>query len=167
MHVRVQVKQHVPSVEELIAARNYVGATTVLNFKCQGNRSDVKLAEWLAYAYFHNGEHDKVQSKHTAVFDDVDKQMQLLVSQALWHNILARDPVAAYNQYIQLHPKSAPSQHSCSSKNSKRSCCPVQYQRSQQLYTQNDKITAVGSSAMLAPAGSSTESLALTVLLPC
>jgi intraflagellar transport protein 56 len=49
----------VPSVEELIQARNYVGAITVLNFKRQGNRNDVKLAEWLAYAYFHHGEHDK------------------------------------------------------------------------------------------------------------
>jgi len=55
-----QVKQHVPSVEELIASRNYVGAITVLNFKRQGNSGDVKLSEWLAYAYFHHGEHDKV-----------------------------------------------------------------------------------------------------------
>lgn len=56
-----QVKQQVPSVDELIAARNYVGAITVLNFKRQGNKSDVKLAEWLAYAHFHHGEHDKVR----------------------------------------------------------------------------------------------------------
>jgi hypothetical protein len=48
-------------VEELIAARNYVAAITVLNFKRQGNKSDVKLAEWLAYAHFHHGEHDKVR----------------------------------------------------------------------------------------------------------
>lgn len=55
------MKQRVPSVEELIAARDYQGAITVLRFKRQGNRGDVKWAEWLAYAYFHHGEHDKVQ----------------------------------------------------------------------------------------------------------
>lgn len=64
---RAQAKQQVPSVEELIAARNYVGAITVLNFKRQGvGRSDIKLAEWLAYAHFHHGEHDKVCNHRAA-----------------------------------------------------------------------------------------------------
>jgi hypothetical protein len=63
----VQGKQQVPSIEELIAARNYVGAITVLNFKRQGaGKSDIKLAEWLAYAHFHHGEHDKVCSNRPA-----------------------------------------------------------------------------------------------------
>jgi hypothetical protein len=51
----------VPSLEELIAARDYVGAITVLNSKRQNSKNDVKLTEWLAYAYYHNGEHDKVE----------------------------------------------------------------------------------------------------------
>lgn len=58
----IQAKQQVPSVDELVAARNYVGAVTVLNFKRQGgNRGDVKLSEWLAYSHFHAGEHDKAR----------------------------------------------------------------------------------------------------------
>lgn len=56
-----------PSLEELIAARDYVGAITVLNFKRQGSKSDVKLTEWLAYAYYHHGEHDKVGTAAAAL----------------------------------------------------------------------------------------------------
>lgn len=50
-----------PGIEALIAARDYVGVITLLRFKQQGNRDDLKATEWLAYAYFHNGEHDKVR----------------------------------------------------------------------------------------------------------
>jgi intraflagellar transport protein 56 len=54
-----QPKQQAPSLEELLAARDYVGAVTLLRFKRQHDRS-AELAEWLAYALFHAGEHDKV-----------------------------------------------------------------------------------------------------------
>lgn len=39
--------------------RDYVGATTLLHFKLGSNRNDVKTREWLAYAYFHYGDHAK------------------------------------------------------------------------------------------------------------
>jgi hypothetical protein len=63
--LQAQAKQEKrpPTLDELLDARDYVGAITLLNFKRQGNRNDAKLVEWLAYAHYHHGEHDKVCSR--------------------------------------------------------------------------------------------------------
>lgn len=60
--LQAQLKQEKrpPTLDELLEARDYVGAITLLNFKQQGNKNDTKLVEWLAYAHYHHGEHDKV-----------------------------------------------------------------------------------------------------------
>ncbi|KAF8058368.1 DYF13 [Scenedesmus sp. PABB004] len=52
-------EKRVPSLEELLEARDYVGAITLLQYKRRGARGDAKLAEWQAYAHFHHGEQDK------------------------------------------------------------------------------------------------------------
>lgn len=41
--------------------RDYQGAIAVLLFKRHANRNDVRTSEFLAYAHFHYGEHDKVR----------------------------------------------------------------------------------------------------------
>ena len=42
-----------------MAKRDYAGAIALLQFKRLANRNDPRLMEWLAYAHFHYGEHDK------------------------------------------------------------------------------------------------------------
>jgi len=49
----------IPELAEFLAKRDYVGAITLLEFKRQSNPSDITNLEWLAYAYFHYGEHKK------------------------------------------------------------------------------------------------------------
>ncbi|WIA21525.1 hypothetical protein OEZ85_000725 [Tetradesmus obliquus] len=63
-----------PTLDELLDARDYVGAITLLNFKRQGNRNDTKLVEWLAYAHYHHGEHDKALALYQELLhqDDPD-----------------------------------------------------------------------------------------------
>lgn len=41
--------------------RDYQGAIALLLFKRHANRNDVRTSEFLAYAHFHYGEHDKVR----------------------------------------------------------------------------------------------------------
>lgn len=53
-------EKKVPSLDELLDNRDYLGAITLLKWKLQGSRNDVRLTEWLAYAHYHHGEHDKV-----------------------------------------------------------------------------------------------------------
>jgi intraflagellar transport protein 56 len=50
----------VPDFLDLLSKRDYVGAITVLKFKQHSSKNDSKISEWLAYAHFHYGEHDKV-----------------------------------------------------------------------------------------------------------
>eukprot|EP00878_Enallax_costatus_P046457 GHUV01056477.1.p1 GENE.GHUV01056477.1~~GHUV01056477.1.p1 ORF type:complete len:100 (-),score=20.78 GHUV01056477.1:65-364(-) len=60
--LQAKPEKKVPSLDELLDSRDYVGAITLLKFKLQGSRSDVRLTEWLAYAHYHHGEHDKVST---------------------------------------------------------------------------------------------------------
>ncbi len=55
-------KPKVPDLEELLTKRDYLGAIALLQFRRHANRNDVKNLEWLAYCYFHYGEHDKVRT---------------------------------------------------------------------------------------------------------
>eukprot|EP00775_Hariotina_reticulata_P003826 gene3826-4084_t len=59
-----------PALEDLLESKDYIGAITLLNFKLQGSRNDIKLMEWLAYAHYHNGEHDKA----LAVYQELLRQ---------------------------------------------------------------------------------------------
>ncbi len=49
-----------PDLEDFLSKRDYLGAIALLSFRRHANRNDVKNLEWLAYCYFHFGEHDKV-----------------------------------------------------------------------------------------------------------
>lgn len=49
----------IPDVETCIQKRDYVGAVALLEFKRQASPKDVTNLEWLAYCYFHYGEHRK------------------------------------------------------------------------------------------------------------
>ncbi len=53
-------KPKVPELEEFLTKRDYLGAIALLSFRRHANRNDLKNLEWLAYCYFHYGEHDKV-----------------------------------------------------------------------------------------------------------
>nr|A8JA42.1 RecName: Full=Intraflagellar transport protein 56; AltName: Full=Abnormal dye filling protein 13; AltName: Full=Tetratricopeptide repeat protein 26 homolog; Short=TPR repeat protein 26 homolog [Chlamydomonas reinhardtii]8BD7_E Chain E, Intraflagellar transport protein 56 [Chlamydomonas reinhardtii]8BD7_O Chain O, Intraflagellar transport protein 56 [Chlamydomonas reinhardtii] len=52
-------KPKVPELEEFLTKRDYLGAIALLSFRRHANRNDLKNLEWLAYCYFHYGEHDK------------------------------------------------------------------------------------------------------------
>jgi len=58
--MQVKDEKKPPALEDLLESKDYVGAITLLNFRLQGSRNDIKLMEWLAYVHYHNGEHDKV-----------------------------------------------------------------------------------------------------------
>jgi hypothetical protein len=62
-----QSKAKVPELEEFLATRDYQGALALLQFKRHSNRADVKPLEWLAYCYFHFGEHAKVTSSCNSI----------------------------------------------------------------------------------------------------
>ncbi|XP_024372333.1 intraflagellar transport protein 56 isoform X3 [Physcomitrium patens] len=49
----------IPDFGQLLEARDYKGAITVLQFKRMVEGCDKRTLEWLAYAHFHHGEHDK------------------------------------------------------------------------------------------------------------
>jgi len=49
----------IPEFETCIQKRDYVGAITLLEFKRQSAPKDKTNLEWLAYCYFHYGEHRK------------------------------------------------------------------------------------------------------------
>lgn len=53
-----------PDLEDFLTKRDYLGAIALLSFRRHANRNDVKNLEWLAYCYFHFGEHDKVNQGH-------------------------------------------------------------------------------------------------------
>ncbi len=54
-------KSKVPDLETFLEKRDYAGAIALLNFKRRtSSERDPKTLEWLAYAYYHFGEHDKV-----------------------------------------------------------------------------------------------------------
>ncbi|CAM6071431.1 unnamed protein product [Sphagnum tenellum] len=60
LHSSSQSKRaSVPDLLRLLEARDYTGAITLLQFKRLEDAGDRKLMEWLAYAHFHHGEHDK------------------------------------------------------------------------------------------------------------
>jgi intraflagellar transport protein 56 len=54
-------EQKIPDLDTFLSKRDYQGATALLAFKRHANRHDVRNLEWLAYAHFHFGEHDKVR----------------------------------------------------------------------------------------------------------
>ncbi|GLC51857.1 Intraflagellar transport protein 56 [Pleodorina starrii] len=67
-------KPKVPELEEFLTKRDYLGAIALLSFRRHANRNDVKNLEWLAYCYFHYGEHDKALAiyKELLTHDDPD-----------------------------------------------------------------------------------------------
>jgi len=52
-------QQKIPDLQEFLGKRDYVGAITLLEFQRHGNPKDQTTLAWLAYAYFHYGEHKK------------------------------------------------------------------------------------------------------------
>ncbi|GIL82519.1 hypothetical protein Vretimale_11945 [Volvox reticuliferus] len=67
-------KPKVPELEEFLTKRDYLGAIALLSFRRHANRHDIKNLEWLAYCYFHYGEHDKALAiyKELLTHDDPD-----------------------------------------------------------------------------------------------
>lgn len=67
-------KPKVPDLEDFLTKRDYLGAIALLSFRRHANRNDVKNLEWLAYCYFHFGEHDKALAiyKELLTHDDYD-----------------------------------------------------------------------------------------------
>eukprot|EP00854_Cymbomonas_tetramitiformis_P001982 gene1982-2668_t len=61
--------QKVPDFETCVAKRDYVGAITLLEFKKQSAPKDKTNLEWLAYCYFHNGEHRKAIECYVTLLD--------------------------------------------------------------------------------------------------
>ena len=49
-----------PDLEEFLERRDYSGAVTLLEFRRSGDPDNVETLEFLAYAYFHYGDHAKV-----------------------------------------------------------------------------------------------------------
>jgi len=49
----------IPDLQEFLSKRDYTGAISLLEFKKQSDPSDHTNLEWLAYSYFHFGEHKK------------------------------------------------------------------------------------------------------------
>lgn len=54
-------ERKVPELDDFLSKRDYQGAITLLEFERSGESGDNERVLWLAYAYFHYGEHDKVR----------------------------------------------------------------------------------------------------------
>lgn len=51
-------KDVLPTLEGLLANRDYTGAITLLKFQKSTGTADVGTGLWLAYAAFHNGDYE-------------------------------------------------------------------------------------------------------------
>ncbi|KAK9829771.1 hypothetical protein WJX72_007804 [[Myrmecia] bisecta] len=65
-------KNRVPDLETFLEKRDYAGAIALLNFKRRTAERDPKTLEWLAYAYYHFGEHDKALKIYKELLQDED-----------------------------------------------------------------------------------------------
>ena len=54
-------KKKLPTLQEFVNARDYTGASVLLEFERAGGRNDYETMMWQAYCYFHNGDHDKAR----------------------------------------------------------------------------------------------------------
>ena len=52
-------KKKLPKLEDFIAARDYTGAVTFLEFERASNKTDVTTTLWIAYCYFHLGDYKR------------------------------------------------------------------------------------------------------------
>ncbi|KAG2488761.1 hypothetical protein HYH03_012759 [Edaphochlamys debaryana] len=80
-------KPKVPELEEFLTKRDYLGAIALLSFRRHANRNDVKNLEWLAYCYFHYGEHDKALAiyKELIHHDDPDPMSYVYGAACLYY----------------------------------------------------------------------------------
>ncbi|KAG2439081.1 hypothetical protein HYH02_006606 [Chlamydomonas schloesseri] len=75
-------KPKVPELEEFLTKRDYLGAIALLSFRRHANRNDLKNLEWLAYCYFHYGEHDKALAIYKELLQHEDPDPMFYVYSA-------------------------------------------------------------------------------------
>ncbi|KAG2432148.1 hypothetical protein HXX76_009071 [Chlamydomonas incerta] len=78
-------KPKVPELEEFLTKRDYLGAIALLSFRRHANRNDLKNLEWLAYCYFHYGEHDKALAIYKELLQHEDPDPMFFVYSAACH----------------------------------------------------------------------------------
>lgn len=50
-------KKKLPKLEDFVAARDYTGAVTLLEFERANKKNDIQTAMWISYCYFHLGDY--------------------------------------------------------------------------------------------------------------
>mmetsp|Transcript_4895 Transcript_4895/g.8470 ORF Transcript_4895/g.8470 Transcript_4895/m.8470 type:complete len:564 (-) Transcript_4895:267-1958(-) len=70
--LKEKVGPKIPDFESCIAKRDYVGAITLLEFNRQNAPKDKTNLEWLAYCYFHYGEHRKANELYKELLRTTD-----------------------------------------------------------------------------------------------
>jgi len=65
-------KDKIPDLEEFLQKRDYMGAITLLEFKKSSDPNNETNLAWLAYAYFHYGEHRKAADVYKQLLKSED-----------------------------------------------------------------------------------------------
>jgi intraflagellar transport protein 56 len=52
-------KKKLPKLEDFVAARDYTGAVTLLEFERANKKSDIQTSMWISYCYFHLGDYKR------------------------------------------------------------------------------------------------------------
>jgi len=52
-------KKKLPKLEDFVAARDYTGAVTLLEFERASKKSDIQTSMWISYCYFHLGDYKR------------------------------------------------------------------------------------------------------------
>ena len=52
-------KKKLPKLEDFVAARDYTGAVTLLEFERANKKNDIQTAMWISYCYFHLGDYKR------------------------------------------------------------------------------------------------------------
>ena len=78
----------IPELAEFLEKRDYVGATTLLEHKCQSNPGDVTNLEWLAYSHFHGGDPQRALDTYIELLrasDDPDPTYHVFAAACLFY----------------------------------------------------------------------------------
>ena len=56
--IKKQQEKKIPTKEEFIKLRDFLGAITLLEHEKMLNKDNIQNQLWLAYCYFHNGDYE-------------------------------------------------------------------------------------------------------------
>lgn len=72
-------KKKLPKLEDFIAARDYTGAVTFLEFERASNKTDVTTTLWIAYCYFHLGDYKRCMKEYTALTENKESPPEVYI----------------------------------------------------------------------------------------